>query len=409
MPTRESTGAGKVARMLEEMSTLEPDRLAIQESDSHAARLERITAAVAEVFEIETQTEPAGDGLIAQFTGRLQIESEQAYAQLDASLAALDALPLFREVRGVQIVQVVTGRFAPAPRPWWPNAVLFALTIASLLYTGAGIALGEALLTQPARQLTELWRGWPYMLGIVLILGAHELGHFFAARRHGVPVTLPYFIPLPFGFFGTLGAFIQLRAPLRNRKVLLDVGASGPLIGLVFALPILFIGLATAEVKALPADAAYLLEGNSLLYGLAKLVTFGRILPSGGSDVFMNQLAQAGWTGLFVTGLNLIPVGQLDGGHILFTLFGDRARWAYFPAVLVTAGLALLVSDAWFLWMLLLVMFGRYYATPLDTITRLDGRRRWVAVLSLVIFVLVFVPDPLRVVEPLHLPPVEVF
>jgi membrane-associated protease RseP (regulator of RpoE activity) len=396
--------------MLEEMSPLDLDRLAVQESTSvHDGRADRVVAAVAEVFEIETHTDLSGNGEVALFTGRLRIDSERAYAQLDASLVPLDLFPAFREDRGVQVIQVVAGRIDPAPRAWWPNAVLFVLTIASLLYTGAGIALGEALLASPERQVAELWRGWPYALAIILILGAHELGHYFAARRHGVPVTLPYFIPLPFGFFGTLGAFIQLRAPLRNRKALLDVGAAGPLAGLIFALPILFIGLATAEVKALPTDMPYLLEGNSLLYGFAKLVTFGRALPAGGADVFMNQLAQAGWTGLFVTGLNLIPVGQLDGGHILFTLFGNRARWAYFPALLAMAALALTVSDGWFLWLLLLVMFGRQYATPLDTITPLDARRRWVAVLALIIFVLVFVPSPLQVMEPLQLPPVDVF
>lgn len=396
--------------MLEEMSPLDVSAYPEQEVESIVgSRVNQIRAAVDVVFEIESETFSNGDGVAAIFTGQLRFDSEQAYEQLDSALASYDLLPVFREKDGVQVIQVAVGRFDPPPRPWWPNAVLFFLTVLSLLYTGAGIALGEALLEEPGRQVAEFWRGWPYALGIVLILGAHELGHYFAARRHGVPVTLPYFIPLPFGFFGTLGAFIQLRAPMRNRKVLLDVGASGPLVGMLFAVPILLIGLATAEVRALPTEMPYLLEGNSLLYGLAKLLTFGRILPDGSVDVFMNQLAQAGWTGLFVTGLNLIPVGQLDGGHVIYTLFGDRARRLYFPAVLVMAVLALTVSDAWFLWVMLLVLFGRAYATPLDMITPLDQRRRMVAVLALIVFVLVFVPNPLQIVEPLQLPPVELF
>ncbi len=278
-----------------------------------------------------------------------------------------------------------------------------------MLYTGAGIALGEALLDHPERQLAEFWRGWPYALGIVLILGTHELGHYFAARRHGIPVTLPYFIPLPFGFFGTLGAFIQLRAPIRNRKAMLDVGVTGPLAGLAFAIPILLLGLLTAEVKALPTDSSYILEGNSILYSLSKWLVFGQILPDGRMDVFINQLTQAGWTGLFVTGLNLIPIGQLDGGHVLYTLFGDRARLLYWPAVLIMTVLAVVVSDAWFLWVMLLLFFGRTYATPLDMLTPLDSRRRWIALAALIVFVLVFVPNPLTLVEPPSLPPMELF
>jgi membrane-associated protease RseP (regulator of RpoE activity) len=397
--------------MLDEMSSYEevlPPADTVPQSE-YDRRSDAIREAVVEVFAIETAEFNVRKDLTAIFTGQLLLDSEQAYEQLDARLASLDHLPVFREQHGVQIIQVMEGRFNPRPRPWWPNAVLLLLTVFSLLYTGAGIALGDALLVEPDRQVAELWRGWPYALGIVLILGSHELGHYFAARYHGVPVTLPYFIPLPFGFFGTLGAFIQLRAPLRNRKSLLDIGAAGPLAGMIFAVPILLIGLATAEVKALPTDVPYMLEGNSILYALAKIITFGRFLPDGRVDMFMNQLAQAGWTGLFITGLNLIPVGQLDGGHVIYTLLGERARWLHFPAVLLVGFLAFVVSDAWFLWVFLLMMFGRTYATPLDMITPLDNRRRAIAVLALVIFVLVFVPNPLSVVQPLELPPVEIF
>ncbi len=396
--------------MLDELSPHDDlpslDTLAVPREDGRA---EAIRRAVAEVFQIESEQFYPERGLTAIFTGTLLLDSETAYDQLDARLAALNQLPVFRERDGVQVIHIVAGRFDPPPRPWWPNAVLFILTVLSLLYTGAGIALGEAVLDDPNRQLVEMWRGWPYALSLILILGAHELGHYFAARHHRVPVTLPYFIPLPFGFFGTLGAFIQLRAPMRNRKVLLDVGAAGPLAGMVFAVPILLIGLATARVGFLPTDQPYILEGNSILYAMAKVVTFGRMLPDGHMDVFMNQLAQAGWTGLFVTGLNLIPIGQLDGGHVLFTLLGERARALYLPVLLIMGVLAVTVSDAWFLWVLLLLFFGRTYATPLDMLTPLDRRRQLIAVLALVIFILVFVPNPLQIMEPASLPPLEMF
>ncbi len=371
--------------------------------------IDSIREAVAEVFLIEHETLNPVEGVMVLFTGSLVMDSEEAYEQLDSRLEPLAYMALFREQLGEQVIQVVPGRVDPEPRAWWPNAVLLILTVLSLLYTGAGIALGEALLDDPGRQLSEFWRGWPYALSLILILGAHELGHYFAARRHNIPVTLPYFIPLPFGFFGTLGAFIQLRAPIRNRKMLLDVGVSGPLAGMVFAVPILLIGLATAPVQHLPTEGVYLLEGNSILYALAKIVTFGRFLPDGQMDVFLNQLTQAGWTGLFVTGLNLIPVGQLDGGHVVFTLFGSRARTFYLPAVFLMFVLAITVSEAWYLWVFLLLIFGRAYATPLDMITPLDGRRRALGLLALVVFVLVFVPNPLQIVEVTPAVPVGVF
>ncbi len=243
--------------------------------------------------------------------------------------------------------------------------------------------------------LANLWRGLPYAASILLILGSHELGHYFAARRHGLAVTLPYFIPLPlFSLFGTLGAFIQLRQPMRNRKVLLDVGAAGPLTGLVFAIPLLFIGLANARIAPITPGGLY--EGDSLMYTFAKIFTFGQFFPSQGMDVVINssQIAWAGWTGLLVSALNLIPIGQLDGGHIAFALLGERARWLYYPAILIMVGLVF-VTNVWLLWVFLLLMFGRMYATPLDMITPLDRPRRWVGVLAMVIFLLIFVPAPL--------------
>ncbi|MFC1959857.1 site-2 protease family protein [Chloroflexota bacterium] len=370
----------------------------------------QLREAVAQVLTIESEKHFAEEDRVAEFTGTLLLDPDVAYAQLDAALTSLDHMPLFQQNKNQAVIEVIKGRIiTPAPRPWWPNTILLVLTILSLLYVGTGIALGEALLENPQRQLAELWRGWPYALSLVLILGTHELGHYFAARRHGVDVTLPYFIPFPFSFFGTLGAFIQLCTPMLNRRALLDIGAAGPLAGLAVAVPILLIGLLTADVQALPVDTPYLLEGNSVLYALSKMLVFGRFLPDGRTDVFLNQLTQAGWTGLFVTGLNLLPVGQLDGGHVMYALIGKRARLLYFPAILMMGLLAFFVSEAWWLWIFLLIMFGRIHATPLNDLTPLDNRRRLIAVAALLVFVLVFVPNPLRIVDPGALPPVDIY
>ena len=283
--------------------------------------------------------------------------------------------------------------FAQHRPRWIVNLILLLLTVASTLYVGASYGF------EPMTQPSQILRGWPFALSILLILGAHEMGHYFAARRHNVPVTLPFFIPMPWSYFGTLGAFIQLRGPVTNRRALFDVGAAGPLAGLVFAVPVLLYGLATSDLGTIASGQTY--EGNSLLYLLAKLLVFGRILPGGGVDVYLNQVAWAGWVGLFVTGLNLLPVGQLDGGHVSYALFGERSRLFLWPTIL---GLGLIVVYSWLqgapaltwvLWIFLLLSFGRVHARPLEDITALDPRRRALAIFTLALFFLCFVPLPL--------------
>ncbi len=353
--------------------------------------------------------------LVATFEGRLLGESEAAYNQLDEQLIPLNHMPVFRQTEvapneysaeSPHTIHVITGRVNPEPRPWWPNALLFIATLFSVLMVGTDLAITTINDTDPVlaaelgnRVLLELWRGLPYALSLLLILGAHEMGHYFAARRHKLAVTLPYFIPMPLPgltMIGTLGAFIQLRQPMRNRKMLFDVGAAGPLVGLIFAIPILLIGLSHAQVSMTQPGIVYIYEGDSLMYAMAKTVIFGQFLPSGGYDVMItsSQLAWAGWTGLLVTALNLIPIGQLDGGHVLYSLLGEKARRLYYP-LLIIMGLLALISNMWLLWVVLMLFFGRIYATPLDMITPLDKRRRWLAIFTLVVFVLVFVPAPL--------------
>jgi membrane-associated protease RseP (regulator of RpoE activity) len=231
-------------------------------------------------------------------------------------------------------------------------------------------------------------------------LGAHELGHYFAARYHKVPVTLPYFIPFPLPPIGTMGAFIQLKAPVKNRRALFDVGAAGPLAGLVFAIPILLYGLYISPVETLP-NVSYMLEGNSILYAAAKILVKGQFYPTATQDVFLSSYAWAGWVGLLVTGLNLFPVGQLDGGHVAYVLFGSKARYFFWPVIIALATLGLLTGAlTWLLWMGLLFVFGRRHAEPLDSVTELDPKRKALAIFTLLLFFLVFVPIPLQVVNP---------
>jgi membrane-associated protease RseP (regulator of RpoE activity) len=235
-------------------------------------------------------------------------------------------------------------------------------------------------------------------------------------------VTLPYFVPFP-SQLGTLGAFIQLKEPPRDRRALLDIGLSGPVAGLAVALPVLALGLYLSDVSRLPASPEALrgltLEGNSILYLSMKYLITGKLLPEpvsyggvspllywiryvvtaqpapvGGLDVLLHPIAWAGWAGLLVTALNLIPAGQLDGGHVLYVLVGRLTDWV--RPLLILGLLALGTFWAgWWIWAFLLLFLGRGHARPLDEITPLNPRRRFAAMLALVVLLLLFMPVPL--------------
>jgi membrane-associated protease RseP (regulator of RpoE activity) len=388
-----------------------------------------LTPIVARVFRIDNITwgNPDRD-YIVRYRGQLLLESTKAFDQLSSALRQAEVTPLFREEEGEQAIILLQGISRPRPSNPWINLLLFLITVFSVvlagtIYTYSGPSSESAL--EIIRSLfANLGEGIPFAVSILAILLAHEFGHYLAGRFHRTAVTLPYFLPFPFSPFGTLGAFIQLKEPPKNKRVLLDIGIAGPLAGLVVAIPVLLIGLSLSEVDQLPvqipAGSGFTLEGNSILYLFAKFVVFGEWLPSpasyggthplvywiryfftgfptplGGTDVLIHPVAWAGWAGLLVTALNLIPAGQLDGGHLIYTLFGRRAQ-AILPFILGALLVLGLVWSGWWLWAVLIFLLGRTYAEPLDQITTLDQRRRIVAIAGLIIFVLVFTPVPLR-------------
>ncbi|RMH00576.1 MAG: site-2 protease family protein [Chloroflexi bacterium] len=361
--------------------------------------VEALRYSISDLFTVyDTTLDQPAPGQV-RFRGQFLRDPANCYDELRARFERFGFTPLVRREEDRIALIALPVIFNPAPSRWWINLVLFLATIWTTLYTGALYESGELI---SFFDLGSLVKGIPFSLSLMLILGAHELGHYFAARYHKVPVTLPYFIPVPgsFSLIGTLGAFIQLKAPVKNRRALFDVGVAGPLAGLVFAIPILFYGLSTSAVGPLPVNTPYVAEGNSILYMLMKIAVFGRVLPGGGLDVQLNQVAWAGWVGLLVTGLNLIPVGQLDGGHVAYVLFGKRARQFFWPVLIGLGVLVVLTGTTmWLIWILLLYFMGRNHAEPLDDVTELDSRRRALAYFMLVLFVLVFVPVPLRFVN----------
>jgi membrane-associated protease RseP (regulator of RpoE activity) len=242
--------------------------------------------------------------------------------------------------------------------------------------------------------VATLFSGWPFAVSLLSILLAHEFGHYIMSRRLGVPASLPYFIPMPLSFLGTMGAVIQMKAPPHDRRALVAIAAAGPLAGLALALPLLVLGLKLSTVEIVPLGGPYIQEGNSLLYAGLKILIFGRFLPANGLDVFLHPVALAGWTGLLVTALNLIPAGQLDGGHLAYALLGERARWLTWIVVAVLVGLSFL-WNGWIIWAGLVFFLGRVHAVPMDDITRLRGHEKMLVVLLFVILALVFTPIPI--------------
>jgi len=264
--------------------------------------------------------------------------------------------------------------------------------------------------------------GLYFSMTLMGILLCHELGHYVVGKRRGVDISLPYFIPTPPVLtLGTLGAVIQLKQEISDRRALFDVGAAGPIAGLVIAVPLLVIGLSMSELGPIVRDMN--LEGNSILYALLKYAVFGRWLPADGIDVQLHPMAFAGWVGLLLTMINLMPIGQLDGGHIARAALGQaHERWsgvlhAALPLVGAALGIQLYLharaahreilealSHAtagivpWLVWTLMLGWMrqraGEYH--PPVTDAPLDPRRRVYAIGMLVVFVLIATPVPFR-------------
>ena len=302
------------------------------EAQDLAAMVRTLVANEMEIESIQTTRDQRQGAVMVQ--GRLLKPSHELFPRWLAELNARGFTPMLRprpDRDAQEVTLQVLGGVAPKKRSNpWINIILFIVTAISTLWvgslsSGSGIEVNEAIdLFRPE----NIIRGWPFALTLLGILGAHEFGHYFAARYHKVAVTLPYFIPMPFGF-GTLGAFIRLKEPVPDRRKLFDIGVAGPLAGLVLAIPLLFYGLSTSPMTVpVPTEGSWV-EGNSVLYYYAKIYTFGKPLPDvlTGEDVIMNQVTTAAWIGLLVTALNLLPVGQLDGGHTVFALFGEKARY----------------------------------------------------------------------------------
>jgi membrane-associated protease RseP (regulator of RpoE activity) len=270
---------------------------------------------------------------------------------------------------------------------------------------------------------TTIAGGPAFAATLMTILTCHELGHYIVARRHGIDVSLPYFIPLPFISLGTLGAVIRMDKPIEDRRKLFDVGAAGPIAGLVVAIPLLVIGLWLSPVGPSQAGGDSMIEGNSILYASLKYLVFGQWLPNDSVDVQLHPMALAGWVGLLITMINLMPIGQLDGGHVARAAFGQaHEKWSKrfhiaLPIIGATVATGMFVAarahdysviDAlsyakfgaipWLVWTLMLGILrgraGEYHPSVGDV--PLDPLRRKLAFGMLIVFLLIAMPVTFR-------------
>jgi membrane-associated protease RseP (regulator of RpoE activity) len=274
------------------------------------------------------------------------------------------------------------------------NIVLFIITCFFVLLAGALMAGAN-----PFEDFSSIISGAPFAFSLMLILLSHELSHYVASIKHNVEASLPYFIPVPpipgMITIGTFGAFIKMRSPIVSRRALIDIGASGPIVGFMFAVLASVYGLMNSEVMAVDQGRSFLVLGDSLLFSALSKAIIGPV-PEG-MDVFLHPAGFAGWLGFFVTSLNLIPIGQLDGGHILYAFTGSKH--ALYSKVLI--GLLVIMGflfwPGWILWAVLLLVLGLRHPPVMHWEVPLDPNRRKVGLVSLAIFILTFTPIPFTI------------
>jgi Zn-dependent protease len=351
--------------------------------------------AVRQVMDVRIAIKENG---VQLFRGPLRDSASASFEKLNRALPK-GFVPLVQEDEqlGAKIVLIpkpTEEDVSRKPVRPWLHRLLFGLTAITTTWAGAGHQ-GVDLAHEPERFTV----GLPYAIGLLLILGVHEFGHFFMARRHAMDVTPPYFIPVPFGL-GTFGAFIQMRSPPVSRKALFDVAVAGPLAGLVIAVPALLLGLRSSSITT-GSDGTLshgflhgATVGSSILFTVLTKLSLGDA-PQYGALVQLSPLAFAGWLGLFITALNLLPVGQLDGGHITRAMFGSRigqtisslAMWSLLL-------LALFVWPGLMMWAIIVFLIAGRGTPPLNDITPLDAGRVVVGYVAILILILILAPMP---------------
>lgn len=323
------------------------------------------------------------------FYGRIYEPIEQTIKEIKDFCSQYDYTPLFSQ-EGIyhKVILGVFPKFVDKPKIWL-NVLLFVATVFTTLLAGSFNSGGN-----PLTNFADIFLGIPFSFSLMAILTCHELGHYFVSKRYGLVTSLPYFIPVPFHFLGTFGAIIRMKSIVPSRKALLRIGMAGPLSGFFVALIVSIIGIIYSEVKSAPATGTYLRLGDSLLFFILGKIVHPSI-PEG-MDIFLHPMAFAGWIGFLVTSMNLMPIGQLDGGHIAYSVLLKNQKKLYLPVIIALIGFGIL-WQGWIIWGLLAFILARKEPLIQDTLTPLSKKEKFYALLPLIVLVLTFIPQPFSV------------
>ncbi|MEO0130114.1 MAG: site-2 protease family protein [candidate division WOR-3 bacterium] len=320
------------------------------------------------------------------FIGKLREPWEINLKNLKIMLESYGYIPFFSKKKNFHILTLVEKIYKEEKKEnYWINLFLFLLTLLTTLLVGSFHQGGN-----PFLRISDIFLGIPFSFSLLAILGSHELGHYFMARKENVSVSLPYFLPVPHPLIGTMGAFIKMRSIIPSKKSLIRVGIAGPLTGFLVALPITYFGLKLSKIIRLEEIRYGLSLGNSIIFSALTKIVF-KDIPQG-FDILLHPMAFAGWLGFFVTALNLIPLGQLDGGHIAYAVFG---RFKIF--IIVVLGILIYLSRywlGWLFWVIIVSLISLKHPPVQDEITSLTKKDILLTILAFIILLLTFPPKP---------------
>ncbi len=321
--------------------------------------------------------------------GQISEPKEKNINSLKELLQNAGYLPFFQKEDGKDIIRLIPGLMPKEEKTnYLLPLILLILTIFSTVLIGSLNRGGNPFVSPK-----DILLGLPFSFSLLTILGGHELGHYLTARRHGVSATLPHFLPIPHPLIGTMGAFIRMKSIIPSRKALLRVGIAGPVISFLLAIPITIIGLKYSKIihpKELEGGIG--LASPLIFHLLTKL--FFLNIPQG-KDILLHPMAFAGWLGFFVTSINLIPLGQLDGGHIAYAVFFKRVKVLnlIMIAILLFFGIR---WPGWYFWIFLILVLGLRHPPTQDEITGIGSKEKILALIAFLIFLLTFTPFPFR-------------
>jgi len=322
----------------------------------------------------------------ARVSGRINHPLETTIIDIEDYFKNTGYTPIFTRNKGFDVIKIgIINTVEDKPKIAL-NIILFMATILTTLWAGSNFGGGN-----PLTHIKDLLMGIPFSFSLMAILTGHELGHYFVSRREGMTTSLPYFIPMP-NFIGTFGAMIRMKSIVPNRRALLRVGMAGPIVGFLIALPITIVGIALSRFVVMPATGYYIRLGDSLLFSLIVKAIHPMIPP--GMDLFLHPMAFAGWIGFLVTAMNLIPIGQLDGGHVAYSLLFEHRKKLYIPLAAALIGFGLL-WPGWLVWGLLAFLMARRDPLVKNGLTPLTKKEIIWGLIPFLLLLLTFTPRPI--------------